>query len=155
MRHTHTKGRWTDTSGQPDEPYPDKPIHHRPSSSSPTRQTIRLWTSPRQCSHNNPFAANTAMPAKNQAKRKDTAKDVGGENYHGHVQTYTYPPLIRGTGPFLFSFFLEEGASEDRGNRSKPLIFPPPWGLYSFRCPVPCALTLSFCSLTIYFPYEG
>ena len=39
------------------------------------------------------------------------------------------------------TLFLWEGASEDNGNRSQLLIFPPPWGLYSFRCPAPRALT--------------
>ena len=34
-------------------------------------------------------------------------------------------------------FFRTGGRPKTEGTGAKPLIFPPPWGLYSFRCPAP------------------
>ena len=35
------------------------------------------------------------------------------------------------------SFFCRRGRPKTEGTGAKPLIFPPPWGLYSFCCPAP------------------
>ena len=35
------------------------------------------------------------------------------------------------------SFFCRRGRPKTEGTGAKPLIFPPPWGLNSFRCPAP------------------
>ena len=35
------------------------------------------------------------------------------------------------------TFFCRRGRPKTKGTGAKPLIFPPPWGLYSFRCPAP------------------
>ena len=39
-------------------------------------------------------------------------------------------------------FFCRRGRPKTEGTGARPLIFQPPWDLYSFRCPAPRALTL-------------
>ena len=47
------------------------------------------------------------------------------------------PPAVSSYQPFFFFFFFRREGPKTEGTGAKPLIFPPPWGLYSFCCPAP------------------